>query len=76
MFSLIQETIFDFVVVPTFVALSSPPLNNNIVGIPLTPYFVGWLGCSSILCLAITTSFISSEISESIGAICLQGPLF
>ena len=41
MFSLIQETIFDFVVAPTLVALSSPPLKSNIVGMPRTPYFVG-----------------------------------
>ena len=45
------------------------------VGIPRTPYFVGWFGCSSILCFAITISLlISSEISSKIGPICLQGP--
>ena len=38
-------------------------------------YFVGVFGSSSILCLAIVTSFdISSEISSSEGPICLQGP--
>ena len=65
----------DFVVAPTLVALSSPALNNNIVGIPLTPNFVGVFGSSSMLCFAITTSFdISSEISSSTGSITLHGP--
>ena len=52
----------DFVVAPTLVALSSPPEKSNIVGIPLTPYLVGVFGSLSILCLAITTSDISSEM--------------
>ena len=38
------------------------------VGIPLTPYFVGVFGSSSMLCLAIVTSLlISSDISSKIG---------
>ena len=44
---------------PTLVAFNSPSLNNNIVGIPRTPYFVGKFGSSSMLCFAIVTSFIS-----------------
>ena len=63
------------VVAPTFVAFNSPSLNNNIVGIPLTPYFVGVLGSLSILCFAIVTcEDISSESSSRIGPIILQGP--
>ena len=66
---------FDLVVAPTLVDLSSPSLNNNIVGIPLTPYLVGVLGSLSILCFAIVISFdISLEISSRVGPICLQGP--
>ena len=69
--------IFDLVVAPTFVALSSPSLKSNIVGIPLIPYFVGVFGSLSILCFAIVTSSdISSEISSNTGPICLQGPNF
>ena len=64
----------DFVVAPTLVDFSSPPENSNMVGIPLTPYLVGVLGSLSILCLAITTSDISFEISSSMGPICLHGP--
>ena len=68
---------FDLVVAPTLVAFNSPPENKSIVGIPLTPYFVGVFGSLSMLCLAITISFaISSEISSNVGPICLQGPLF
>ncbi|SVB09753.1 uncharacterized protein METZ01_LOCUS162607 [marine metagenome] len=50
---MIQDTIFDFVVAPTLVPFSSPFLNNSIVGIPLTPYFVGVFGSLSMLCFAI-----------------------
>jgi len=68
---------FDLVVAPTLVAFNSPPLNSNIVGIPLTPYLVGVLGSLSILCFAIVISLdISVEISSKVGPICLQGPLF
>jgi hypothetical protein len=41
---------------------------------PRTPYLVGVFGSESILCLAITTSDISLEISSSSGPICLHGP--
>jgi len=62
-------------VAPTLVDFNSPPLNNNIVGIPLTPYFVGVLGSLSILCFAITISLaISLDISSKVGPICLHGP--
>ena len=69
-----KETISDLGVAPTFVDFNSPSKNNNIVGIPLTPNFVGKLGSSSMLCLAIVTSFISSEISSKVGAIWVHGP--
>ena len=66
----------DLVVAPTLVAFNSPPLKIIMVGILFTPYLVGVLGSWSKLCFAITTwSFISSDISSSVGAICLQGPL-
>ena len=65
----------DLGVAPTLVDFNSPSLNKSIVGIPLTPYLVGVLGSSSILCFAIETSFaISSEISSKIGPTILQGP--
>ncbi|SVD23258.1 uncharacterized protein METZ01_LOCUS376112 [marine metagenome] len=45
----------DLVVAPTLVAFNSPPLNSNIVGIPLIPYLVGVFGSLSILCFTIIT---------------------
>ena len=60
---------------PTFVSISSPLLNRSIVGMPLIWNFPGVSGFSSTSSLPIVIlSLYSSDISSSIGPICLQGP--
>ena len=53
MFSSIHSSSVDFGKAPTFVDISSEFLKSNKVGMPRTPKFVGVIGFSSILTLAI-----------------------
>ena len=74
-FSFIQEPISLFGTAPTLVETWFPSFIKIIVGIPLTPNFVGVFGSSSMLCFATDNwSDISFEISSKIGAIWTQGP--
>ena len=61
--------------IPTFVSISSPLLNSSIVGIPLIWNLPGVSGFSSTSSFPIVIlSLYSSDISSSMGPICLQGP--
>ena len=51
----IHSLIWFFGKAPTLVPASSPPLNIIRVGIPLTPYFDGAAGLSSMLTLAMVS---------------------
>ena len=60
---------------PTFVAAISPSLKRIRVGIPLTPYFAGVSGFSSMLTFTtVRLSLYSFASSSSAGAICTHGP--
>src|SRR3954468_6583624 len=71
----IHSLILDFGRAPTLVAATCPLEKIISVGTPRTPYFVGTLGFSSMLILAMVTLSLSSPASSSsAGAIIRPGP--